>query len=70
MTWEEKLHVLNAISKDPCFLIMRRPGNWYLRMSSLNWYVHPDMDHAPTPEAAVEQAYAWATGRLAGLEKV
>lgn len=68
MTWEQKLEVLNTIAADRCSLIMRRPGSWFLCMPGFAWHdLHSGKLDSPTPEAAVESVWTWATNKLAGL---
>ncbi len=64
MTYEQKFAALAAISPRPA-LHMRKPGDWYVSLSSVERKEGACLSSGcvseATPEAAVEAKWDWAT---------
>jgi hypothetical protein len=60
-TWEEKLAAIQALSPSGAALRMRQPGDWHV-VTSISVveeviYLRPPTQRAPSPQAAVEEAW-------------
>lgn len=76
MTWEQKLHALNALSGNTggCSLHMLAPGVWYFHMPEINRRERGGTGggfrgYSPSPEQAVEDSWQWAVDEKYALQK-